>query len=140
MKTLIILKPDAVQQHIVGEILTRFEDKGYQFDEIKYFKPSRELIETHYQHLKIDKPNVFKDCCDFMTSGKVLAVKLEMPDTDSQTVIDNVRALVGDTDPAKAAKGTIRADYGTSIGRNIIHASDSLQSYLDESYLWFGSN
>lgn len=135
-KSLIILKPDALEKHLAGEILTRFEKKGFTILQTRVLKPTLPLVEQHYAHLK-DKPDIFQDTCNYMTSGNVMVVLLGLDTPDPETPVSITRKLVGATDPCKADVGTIRSDYATDISRNIIHASDSAEAVELESSLWF---
>lgn len=134
MKSLIILKPDALKRGLAGKILTRFEDRGFTISRMMLLKPSVEKVREHYAHLK-DRPEIFNDTVNYMTSGKVLVVDLSLE--DNEDTIELVRQMVGETSPLKAEMGTIRADFSNKISRNIIHASDSQKSYEKESWLWF---
>lgn len=135
-KSLIILKPDALDKHLAGEILTRFEKKGFTILQTRVLKPTLPLVEQHYAHLK-DRTDIFQDTCNYMTSGNVMVVLLGLDTPDPETPVSITRKLVGATDPCKSDVGTIRSDYATNISRNIIHASDSDEAVEVESSLWF---
>jgi nucleoside-diphosphate kinase len=129
-RTLVILKPNAVQRSLIGEILARFERRGLRICAMKMVTMDRGLAERHYaQHL--GKP-FYDDLVTFMTSGPSVAVLLE-----SEGAIRIVRNMVGPTDPAVAASGTIRGDYATTTGHNMIHASDSIDAARREASLFF---
>ncbi|KAJ3319874.1 hypothetical protein HDV06_005850 [Boothiomyces sp. JEL0866] len=134
-RTFIAVKPDGTQRGLVGKIIQRFEEKGYKLVGLKAIVPSRALAEVHYADLKA-RP-FFKGLVDYMTSGKapVIAMVWEGPD-----VIKQGRRIIGATNPLQAEPGTIRGDYCISVGRNIIHGSDSFESANIEIPLWFGSN
>ena len=117
-KTLVIIKPDAVKENHIGDIITFLEWSGFNISYIKKETLTRDKLHKHYEHLK-DK-SFFNDLLDFMTSGDSVVIVVEGDD-----VINRVRTMVGATDPTKADEGTIRALFGTSITRNAVHASDS---------------
>jgi len=131
-KSLIILKPDAVQRGLIGPILTRLEARGLKFIGIKLSQVSSELAHKHYG-VHEGKP-FFAGLVSYITSGPVLVVAVEGKD-----VIEIVRSTVGATNPVKAAPGTIRGDFGVNIGRNLIHASDSPENGDHEVALFFSS-
>jgi nucleoside-diphosphate kinase len=120
-RTFSIIKPDAVAKNKIGEILARFENNGLRVVACKMVRMSRELVETIY-HVHIGRP-FFKDLVEFMSSGPVVCSVLEGDDAISRN-----RAVMGATDPAKAAPGTIRADFAESVSRNAVHGSDSPES------------
>lgn len=129
-RTFVMIKPDAVQRGLVGEIISRFEKKGIKIVAMKMLKVDRELAEKHYAVHK-GKP-FFEPTVKYITSSPVIAMVLE-----GYNVIDMVRSMVGKTNPQEAAAGTIRGDYGQHIGRNIIHASDGKETAEYEINLWF---
>ena len=129
-KTLILLKPDAVQRTIMGEIISRFEKKGLKIVALKLVNVSKELAHTHYAEHK-EKP-FFKGLVEFITAGPTLSMVVE-----GDNAIAVVRRLVGATNPQNADPGTIRHDYGMVTGRNLIHASDSATSAAREIALFF---
>lgn len=129
-RTFLMIKPDGVQRGLIGEIVSRFEKKGFKLVNAKLMTVSRELAEKHYEELK-DKP-FFGELVDFITSGPVFAMIWE-----GNNVISAARAMMGKTNPAEAAPGTIRADYAVSVGMNIIHGSDSPENAQREIDLWF---
>lgn len=132
-RTLIIVKPDGVQRGLVGKVISRIEDKGLRIAGLKLMKVSGELAETHYGEHR-DKP-FFGDLVSFITSSPVVVGVIEGPNA-----VSIVRGLVGATNPADAAAGTIRGDFGLSIGMNIIHASDAVDSGQREVSLFFGDD
>jgi len=129
-KTFIMVKPDGVQRNLIGEIVSRFEKKGFTLVGAKLMSVSRELAEKHYAEHK-ERP-FFGELVDFITSGPVFAMVWQ-----GQNVISTARAMMGKTNPADAAPGTIRGDYAVSVGMNIIHGSDSPESAEREINLWF---
>ncbi len=120
-KTFSIIKPNAVQKHIVGEMIARFEKRGLRVSATKFLKLSKEKTEGFYIEHK-DKP-FFGSLVRFMTSGPVLLLVLE-----GENAVELNREIMGATDPAKAASGTIRKDFGDSIEANAVHGSDSIKS------------
>jgi nucleoside-diphosphate kinase len=129
-QTLIILKPNAVQRALVGEILCRFEHRGLQIKGLKMQRISRELAERHYaEHQEKD---FFRPLVEFITSAPSVLVVLE-----ADCAIEIARSMCGPTDPCKAPPGTIRGDYGVHTQMNIIHASDSPESAEREINLFF---
>lgn len=132
-RTFLMIKPDGVQRGLIGEIVARFEKKGFKLANAKLMNVSRELAEKHYEELK-DKP-FFGELVDFITSGPVFAMIWE-----GNNVISVARAMMGKTNPAEAAPGTIRADYAVSVGMNIIHGSDSPENAQREIDLWFNGD
>lgn len=120
-RTFSIIKPNAVQKNVVGEILSRFENRGLRVSATKFVRLSREKAEGFYIEHK-DRP-FFQSLIHFMTSGPVLLMCLE----GENAVLLN-RDIMGATDPAKAAAGTIRKDFGDSIEANAVHGSDSAKS------------
>ncbi|MHA1479660.1 MAG: nucleoside-diphosphate kinase [Promethearchaeota archaeon] len=129
-RTFVMIKPDAVQRGLVGNIITRFERKGIKLVAIKLVSVSRELAEKHYGIHK-GKP-FFEPTVKYITSSPVIALVLE-----GNNAIEMVRAMMGETDPQKAKMGTIRGDFGQNIGRNIIHGSDGHDTAKFEINLWF---
>ncbi|WCK56078.1 nucleoside-diphosphate kinase [Aneurinibacillus sp. Ricciae_BoGa-3] len=129
-RTFTMVKPDGVQRNLVGEIVTRFEKKGFHLIGAKLMNVSRELAEEHYAEHK-EKP-FFGELVDFITSGAVFAMVWE-----GENVIATARNMMGATNPANAAPGTIRGDYGISMGMNIIHGSDAPETAEREIGLWF---
>ncbi|MGZ8631863.1 MAG: nucleoside-diphosphate kinase [Actinomycetota bacterium] len=130
--TLLIVKPDGVRRGLVGEVLRRAEDKGLSIDEMRLSTIARETAEQHYGEHR-EKP-FFGELVDFITSGPVVVAKLTGPDA-----ITCWRALIGPTNPVDAFPGSIRGDFATEIGENIVHGSDSPESAERELALFFGS-
>ncbi|MDR5657477.1 nucleoside-diphosphate kinase [Halodesulfurarchaeum sp. HSR-GB] len=117
-RTFVMVKPDGVQRGLIGEIIARFEDRGLKLVGAKLMRIDQALAEEHYAE-HTDKP-FFEDLTDFITSGPVLAMVWE-----GQDAIAQVRTMMGATDPAESAPGTIRGDFGLDMGRNVIHGSDT---------------
>ena len=116
-RTFVMVKPDGVQRGLIGEIISRFEHRGLKLVGAKALQLDEERAKTHYSEHE-GKP-FFEGLVEFITSGPVFAMVWEGKDATRQ-----VRRMVGATDPAEAAPGTIRGDYGLDLGRNVIHASD----------------
>ncbi|AXF57814.1 nucleoside-diphosphate kinase [Salicibibacter kimchii] len=129
-KTFIMVKPDGVKRQLIGEIVTRFEKRGYQLTDAKMMTISRETAENHYGEHS-DKP-FFGELVDFITSGPVFAMIWE-----GENVVENARTMMGATNPKEAAPGSIRGDYAVNVGQNIIHGSDSTESAEREIGLFF---
>src|ERR1700690_4381142 len=129
-RTLIILKPDAVQRGLCGQIIDRFEKKGLQIIGLKLMKISKSLAETHYQPHK-GKP-FYDGLVNFMTSSPVIVVALS-----GKEAIAVARKMMGATFGSKAEPGSIRGDFGVSNAFNLIHGSDSPESALRELGLFF---
>ncbi len=130
-RTLFIVKPDAVQRHLSGKILAHVEERGFRLMEARFSRLTREEAQTFYAEHN-GKP-FFAELVDYMTSGPVLLTCLER-----EGAVAFLREVVGATDPAQAAPGTVRKLYGESKGRNSVHASDSLPSAEREVKLFFG--
>ena len=116
-RTFVMVKPDGVQRGLIGEIVSRFEDRGLKLVGGKFIRIDQDLAEEHYGEHS-DKP-FFEGLVEFITSGPVFAMVWEGADATRQ-----VRSMVGETDPAESPAGTIRGDLGLDLGRNVIHASD----------------
>ena len=129
-RTFVMVKPDGVQRKLIGEVIRRFEAKGFTLVGLKLMKVSQALAEKHYDIHK-ERP-FFKDLVDFITSGPVAAMVWQ-----GEGAIASARTLIGATNPLSAAPGTIRGDFGVSIGRNLIHGSDASETAQREIGLWF---
>jgi nucleoside-diphosphate kinase len=129
-QTLILLKPDAVQRRLVGELLSRFERKGLRLAALKLVQAPRELAEKHYAVHK-GKP-FYESLLSFLTSGPTVAMVWE-----GREAVAVGRSLMGMTDGAKAPPGTIRGDYALSVQNNLVHGSDSPETAALEIGLWF---
>lgn len=129
--TLLIVKPDGVRRGLVGEILRRVEQKGLTIEEMRLFTIERETAEEHYGEHR-QKP-FYGELVEFITGGPVVVAKITGEDA-----IACWRTLMGPTDPVQAAPGSIRGDFATLIGENIVHGSDSAESAERELRLFFG--
>ncbi len=129
-RTLIIVKPDGVQRALVGQVIARFESRGLRITGLKLMRISRELAEDHYAEHK-GKP-FYEGTVTYMTSAPVVVMVLEGPDA-----IAAARATMGATNPLNAQPGTIRADFGLNISRNIVHGSDKPETAEREINLYF---
>ena len=129
--TLLIVKPDGVRRGLTGNVLSRVEAKGLGITEMRMMQIDRTLAEEHYAEHR-DRP-FFGELVTFITSGPVVVAKLE-----GEGAIDVWRAMMGPTNPATAPSGTIRGDFGLTIGENIVHGSDSVSSAERELTLFFG--
>jgi nucleoside-diphosphate kinase len=129
-RSLVLVKPDAVQRGLIGEIISRLERRGLRLVAAKFIKVSQELAETHYA---IHKGKAFyDDLIRYITSAPVMAMVWEGPNA-----IEAIRQTMGDTSPTAAAPGSIRHDFALQIGRNLTHASDSVENGIKEVGLWF---
>ena len=131
-RTLIILKPDALQRGLMGPILARLEARGLKFIGLKLMQVSNELANKHYG-IHQGKP-FFEGLVSYITSGPVVVGVVEGP-----SAVAAVRKTVGKTNPVEAEAGTIRGDYAVSIGRNLVHASDSPENAVNEVNLFFAA-
>lgn len=129
-RTLIIVKPDAVQRGLTGEVIARLERRGLKLVGLKLIQISQELAEQHYG-VHRERP-FFAGLVNFITSSPVVVGVLEGPNAVAVT-----RATMGATNPVDAAPGTIRGDLGLDIGRNLIHGSDSVENAVKEIDLFF---
>src|SRR5687768_3397611 len=129
-QTLILLKPDAVQRRLVGEITGRFEAKGLRLVGLKFLQAGRELAEKHYAVHK-GKP-FYESLLSFLTSGPTVAMVWE-----GREAVAVCRNLMGVTDGAKAPPGTVRGDFALSVQNNLVHGSDSPENAATEIALWF---
>jgi nucleoside-diphosphate kinase len=129
-RTFVMIKPDAVERKLVGEIVSRFERKGLRIVAMKMVNMSRQQAEELYSPHR-EKP-FFKDLVNFATRGPVIVMVLE-----GDSAIDVVRLMIGSTDARKAAPGTIRGDFALDIQENVVHASDSKESFEREHKIFF---
>jgi len=129
-QTFIAIKPDGVQRGLVGDIISRFEKRGYKLVAIKLVTASKEHLEKHYSDLS-EKP-FFKGLVTYMGSGPICAMVWEGRDA-----VKTGRVLLGATNPLASAPGTIRGDYAIDVGRNVCHGSDAVESAQKEIALWF---
>jgi nucleoside-diphosphate kinase len=129
-RTFLAIKPDGVQRGLVGEIIGRFEAKGFKLVGMKLMTASRELAEQHYGVHK-ERP-FFAGLVDFITSGPLVAMVWE-----GDGVVASARKMIGATNPLNSEPGTIRGDLAVNVGRNIIHGSDAVETAQQEISLWF---
>ena len=129
-RSFIMVKPDGVQRGLIGEIMTRFERKGFKLVSAKLMSATEEILRQHYSHLV--SRSFFPDLLEYMTSGPVFAMIWE-----GKGVVAAGRAMLGPTDPLEAVPGTIRGDFGLESGRNICHGSDAVETAKTEIGLWF---
>lgn len=129
-RTFVMLKPDAVQRGLIGELIARLERKGLKITAMKLIQVDRELAERHYA-VHREKP-FFTELVEFVTSSPVVVMVVE-----GREAVRAVRALMGATDPLEATPGTIRGDFGLDITKNLIHGSDSLETAEREIALFF---
>ncbi|HEV7678371.1 MAG TPA: nucleoside-diphosphate kinase [Candidatus Dormibacteraeota bacterium] len=132
-RTLVLVKPDGVQRGLVGEVICRLERRGLQLNGMKLMRISEELAGRHYAEHR-DKP-FFAGLVSFITSAPVVAMVWQGPGA-----VAMVRAMMGATNPANAAPGTIRGDLAVSFGMNVIHGSDSAESAQREVDLFFAAD
>jgi len=129
-RTLVLVKPDAVQRKLAGRILDRFEQRGLTIKAAKLVQVDADLARQHYDEHR-EKP-FFDELVEFITSSPTLALVFE-----GEGAIPTVRATMGATNPANAAPGTIRGDFALSMPDNLVHGSDSPESAVREIALWF---
>jgi len=131
-RSLVLIKPDAIQRGLAGEIISRLEKKGLKIVAMKMLHMDNTLAQRHYA---IHKGKVFfDDLVNFIISGPVIAIILQGKDA-----VQIIRQMMGETDPAKAHGGTIRGDFGIDIGHNLVHGSDSLENASKEIDLFFSA-
>jgi nucleoside-diphosphate kinase len=129
-RTFIMVKPDGVQRGLVGEIIKRFESRGFQLLAAQLQSPNKAHFEKHYADLA-QKP-FYPGLVEYMTTGPVMALVFT-----GKNVVKTGRVMLGATNPLDSAPGTIRGDFGIDVGRNICHGSDSVESAEKEIALWF---
>ena len=129
-RTFIMIKPDGVQRGLIGQIISRFETKGFKLVAMKLNSPTREHLEAHYADLS--SKGFFAGLINYMSSGPVCAMVWE-----GDNAVLTGRKMLGATKPFDSAPGTIRGDFCIDVGRNIIHGSDSVESANHEIGLWF---
>ncbi len=130
-KTLVLAKSDAVARGLSGEVISRFERRGYTIAAMKLLVCDEARAKKHYAEHE-GKP-FFNGLVEYITSAPIVAMVIEGSDA-----IEGCRATIGSTNPIKAAPGSIRGDYGQTIGRNLVHGSDSPESAAREIAIWFG--
>ncbi|KAM3597586.1 uncharacterized protein V6R79_006476 [Siganus canaliculatus] len=129
-RTLIVVKPDGVQRRLIGQIIHRFEQRGFKLVGLKMLQVSEDLLSQHYCQLRT-KP-FYPSLLHYMTSSPVVVMAWE-----GHKVIQTSRTMVGHTDPAEAQAGTVRGDFSFHVSRNVVHASDSVEGAQREIQLWF---
>ena len=129
-KTLVLVKPDGIQRGLAGEIISRLERKGLKIVALKMLHMDKAMAERHYA-VHQGKP-FFSSLVDFITSGRIIAAVIE-----GRNAVEVVRRMMGETDPIKAAPGTIRGDFGLEIQENLVHGSDSEENTQKEINLFF---
>jgi len=129
-RSLVLIKPDAIQRGLAGEIISRLEKKGLKIVAMKMLHMDKNLAKRHYA---IHKGKAFfDDLVNFITSSPLIAIIFQGKNT-----VEIIRQMMGETDPAKAQSGTIRGDFGVDIGHNLVHGSDSLENAVKEIDLFF---
>jgi nucleoside-diphosphate kinase len=129
-RTLILVKPDAFERGLTGEVIDRFERKGLRLVALKQMQVDEEFAGVHYEE-HTDKP-FFGELVDFITGGPLVAMVLEGPEA-----VPAARQLIGATNPLEAAPGSIRGDYAVEVTFNLVHGSDSDESAAREIGIWF---
>ncbi len=130
-RTFIMLKPDCVKKGLIGQVISRIEQKGFKITAMKMLSLDEPILREHYPHLK-DEP-FFPEIVDYMSSGPVVAMIVE-----GHNALKGMRKLMGPTNSEEAEPGTIRGDFGTSTRFNIIHGSDSPENAEAEIHRFFG--
>ena len=129
-RSFVMIKPDGVERRLIGEIISRFEKKGFKIVQGKIVNADIVTVEKHYEEHKY-KP-FFSKLVDYILEGPVMPMVLE-----GENVVEIIRLMVGNKEPSLAAPGTIRGDFSHSVTKNIIHASDSIESAEREIRIWF---
>merc|ERR1711931_329438 len=129
-RTFFAVKPDGVQRGLCGEIIKRFETRGFRLVAAKFMQASEDHMKNHYLDLK-DMP-FYAGLCKYMSSGPIMAMVWE-----GENIVKMGRMMLGETNPADSKPGSIRGDFCVNIGRNIIHGSDTLENAKMEVDLWF---
>jgi nucleoside-diphosphate kinase len=129
-RTLILVKPDAFERALTGEVIARFERKGLRLVALKLMRADKDLANTHYAE-HADKP-FFSELVEFITRGDLVALVLEGPHA-----VKAARQVIGATDPVEADAGSIRGEFGTEVTFNLVHGSDSPESAEREIGIWF---
>lgn len=129
-RSLVLIKPDAIQRGLAGEIISRLEEKGLKIVAIKMVHMDKNLAQRHYAiH---EGKAFFNDLVNFITSSPIIAIVFQ-----GKNAVQIIRQMMGETDPVKARSGTIRGDFGIDIGYNLVHGSDSLENASTEIELFF---
>jgi len=129
-RSFIMIKPDGVERGLVGEVISRFERKGYKLVGLKFVHINEDHAKKHYDSLK--EKSFFPGLVQYVTSGPVVAMVWE-----GRNVVKGGRTLIGATNPSDSTPGTIRGDFCIDVGRNVIHGSDSVENAKLEINLWF---
>ncbi len=129
-KTLVMIKPDGIKRGLMGEIIGRFEKRGYRIQAMKLIQPQKHTVESHYQEHR--GKDFFDTLVQYILQGPLLVMIVE-----GENIIEVTRAMIGDKNPVKALPGTIRGDYANNMTQNIIHASDSFEAAEREIAIWF---
>ena len=132
-KSLVLIKPDAMDRYLTGTIIGRLENLGLKLVALKMLRMDKALAQEHYSIHK-DKP-FFNDLVDYISSAPIIAIVFE-----GERAVEIIRKTMGATDPAKAEAGTIRGDFGLDIGRNSVHGSDSMETAEREIKLFFSED
>ena len=132
-KSLVLIKPDAMQRNLAGKIISRLEEAGLKLSALKMLHMDKELAQRHYA-IHRDKP-FFANLVSYITSAPIVALVLS-----GENAVTLIRETMGPTDPAKAQSGTIRGDFGLDIERNSVHGSDSPQNAEEEIKIFFGKD
>jgi len=129
-RSLVLIKPDAIQRGLAGEIISRLEEKGLKIVAMKMLHMDKNLAQRHYAiH---EGKAFFNDLVNFITSSPIIAIVFQ-----GKNAVEIIRQMMGETDPVKARSGTIRGDFGIDIGYNLVHGSDSLENASREIELFF---
>ena len=129
-RTFIMVKPDGVERGLVGEVISRFERKGFTLERMRMLTPTSEIATEHYAE-HVEKP-FFGELLQFITRGPVVAMEWS-----GEEAVASARNVMGATNPASAAPGTIRGDLASLLTENIVHGSDSVESAERELSIWF---
>jgi nucleoside-diphosphate kinase len=129
-RTFIMVKPDGVERGLVGEVISRFEKKGFTLERMRMLTPTSEIATEHYAE-HVDKP-FFGELLEFITRGSVVAMEWS-----GEEAVASARNIMGATNPANAAPGSIRGDLASLLTENIVHGSDSVESAQRELSIWF---
>ncbi len=132
-RSLVLIKPDAIQRGLAGTIITRLESQGLKLVALKMLHLDKALARRHYA-IHRDKP-FFESLVDYISSAPIITIIFE-----GERAVEVIREMMGPTDPAKAEAGTIRGDFGLDIGRNTIHGSDSVETAEEEIKLFFSED
>jgi len=132
-RSLVLIKPDAIQRGLAGTIITRLESQGLKLVALKMLHLDKALARRHYT-IHRDKP-FFESLVDYISSAPIITIIFE-----GERAVEVIREMMGPTDPAKAEAGTIRGDFGLDIGRNTIHGSDSVETAEEEIRLFFSED